>query len=152
MEQQKANNSAVIEEAPRLVVRLSGGLGNQLFQLAHGVALSQELNRPLMLDLSDLHQHFKNRSFQLDQFVLHSSISWGTLTKLETDQMLKEQHFEYADVMPRDQEQGTYVRGFWQSERYFEQHEKLLRELLQFKQPLTTDYQTFNDQLATEKR
>lgn len=51
----------------QLIIRVNGGLGNQLFQYAFGYALARRLGRELRLDLTDF-SVFKGRTYQLDHF------------------------------------------------------------------------------------
>jgi hypothetical protein len=68
-----------------IVVRLQGGLGNQMFQYAFGLRLATELNVPLFFDIA----HFSDpsipnetpRSFELGQ--------WNTHIKFLTDEQRK---------------------------------------------------------------
>jgi len=51
-----------------LVVRVSGGLGNQMFEYALGLAVAQRTGRALRLDLTDFLVFRGGRTYQLDQF------------------------------------------------------------------------------------
>jgi len=60
-----------------LVVRISGGLGNQMFEYALGLSFAKRTGRELRLDLSDF-LIFRGRTYQLDQF--HGPLAtkwWG---------------------------------------------------------------------------
>jgi len=52
----------------KLVVRISGGLGNQMFEFALGLAMSQRTGRELRLDLTDFIIFRSGRTYQLDHF------------------------------------------------------------------------------------
>ena len=66
----------------RLIIRISDGLGNQLFEYALGKYLSDKLGCEMVFDKS----HFlvsKNRTFQLNKFVGPAKVSqWGKLKEL----------------------------------------------------------------------
>ena len=66
----------------RLIIRISDGLGNQLFEYALGKYLSDKLGCEMVFDKS----HFlvsKNRTFQLNKFVGPAKVSqWGKLKGL----------------------------------------------------------------------
>lgn len=66
----------------RLIIRISDGLGNQLFEYALGRYLSDKLGCEMVFDKS----HFlvsKNRTFQLNKFVGPAKVSrWGKMKEL----------------------------------------------------------------------
>lgn len=57
-----------------IIVRMRGGLGNQLFQLAYGMFLKKEYNaKKLILDIEEF-QHYYVRNFELEHFNLDNII------------------------------------------------------------------------------
>jgi hypothetical protein len=130
-----------------IIVRLSGGMGNQMFQYALGRVLSIKHNVPLKLDTTFLfnqtaiplvRKNFVPRPYALDVFTIEADsakpneIPWygkpffsGILMQA-IDALLRklaflpgwEKSFTYS---PRVLEYGpnTYLAGFWQSEKYF---------------------------------
>ena len=56
----------------KLVVRISEGLGNQLFMYANAYALSKKLGYDLFIDNLSAYKKVKIRSFLLDQFKIES--------------------------------------------------------------------------------
>lgn len=54
-----------------ILVRLIGGLGNQMFQYATGRALAARLDAPLLLDLRDF-RHYKLRHYGLDRMQIEA--------------------------------------------------------------------------------
>lgn len=121
-----------------IVVRLMGGLGNQMFQYAAGRALALKHNVSLSLDLSFLKAHagdqYTQRHFELDQFSIAATIATekeldlfsaaprGFLHKLFGKQnqykIYNESSSSYnpASEMLQD---NVLLNGFWQSEKYF---------------------------------
>ena len=73
-----------------LVVRLMGGLGNQMFQCAAGIALSQKMGRQLLLDVSLLGEnsgrsvHDIIRDFELSE-LFHGPFHFAS--RLQTDRL-----------------------------------------------------------------
>lgn len=134
-----------------IVVKLKGGLGNQLFQYATAKSLSIKHNTSLYLDLSllnaDPKQQYTKRELelnlfniaakqikkkQLNNFFRKQSI-WNRIqTKLFGRYDIQNQNgFEY-DSNFENYTKNTYLNdGYWQSEKYFKNiRENLLNELV----------------------
>lgn len=77
-----------MKKQEKLVVRLSGGLGNQLFKLMAGVKLSETLGKELAVDISwfryfhDKHGRVHERHFELDYFPNLSNFEYFTSRNL----------------------------------------------------------------------
>ena len=128
-----------------IVSRISGGLGNQMFQYAAGRRLADRLGTSLMLDLSS----FRNdplRAFALDRYELRTDAMtdamrarlpvrfggswWRRLLRVNgaAIRVLREKGLGYQ---PGIESAGddTMLVGYWQSERYFSDlRPQLLRE------------------------
>ena len=64
----------------KVVVRISGGLGNQMFEYAVGCAMADRTGRALRFDLTDFIIFMKGRSYQLNHFVGPSRIPhWNSI-------------------------------------------------------------------------
>lgn len=123
-----------------IIVRLNGGLGNQMFQYAAGRAIAYRNNTNLKLDISSFEQ-YTLRSYSLDcfniieDFATHNEIkrlkpdrsqlfSFG-LNKLQQKIMPWHNHneiIEHTIVFNPDVRKITgnaYLDGYWQSEKYF---------------------------------
>ncbi|MEI7488863.1 MAG: alpha-1,2-fucosyltransferase, partial [Chryseobacterium sp.] len=126
-----------------IIVRLMGGLGNQMFQYAAGKALADRLGVSLQLDRTFLDQRSENpgytlRNFELDVF----QISAGTAEKSVVARMRKplenSMHRKLSNMFPslirnhvfsetqkkliKEFELLTdpvYMEGYWQTEKYF---------------------------------
>jgi len=131
-----------------IVVRLAGGMGNQMFQYAVGRALSVKHGVPLKLDTTFLDHrikmphflrpNFSFRSFDLDVFNIQAEIAkpseisfwnrpilWGR-SMLVIDAVLRKLAFLpgwekkfYFDERILQLGSNAYLEGFWQSEKYF---------------------------------
>lgn len=142
-----------------IVVRLVGGLGNQMFQYAAGRALSIAYNVPLLLDVSgfsnnglhqgfELHRIFKGQIELADQSVLHEILGWRSykhmLSLLLRPSMhwfhgrrfIVEPHFHYWEGI-QNLCPPCYLSGYWQSEQYFSKNVTLIRDDFTFTQPLS---------------
>lgn len=119
-----------------IVVQLTGGLGNQMFQYAAGrrLALSQDL--PLKIDTAALARE-PDRAFGLGAFqleVLHATsreirslrpdrglrrfMRRITRTPIRNGAVVTEKHFHF-DRSLLDHRGEAYLTGYWQSEKYF---------------------------------
>ncbi|OGI95609.1 hypothetical protein A2917_03610 [Candidatus Nomurabacteria bacterium RIFCSPLOWO2_01_FULL_42_17] len=148
-----------------IIVRLSGGMGNQMFQYAIGRALSLKHNVPLKLDTMFLEHRIKIpyflrpgftfRNFDLDVFNIKAEIAklsdisfWnrpflGGKLMLVIDAILRklaflpgwEKRFSF-DKKVLDLGPNTYLQGFWQSKKYFLDVAQIIRQDFTLKEPL----------------
>jgi len=143
----------------QVVVQLSGGLGNQLFQYATGRAAALDRGGQLKLDQSNYSIDPK-RTYALDPFAIRAvrahtaDIPWAFRRSgshalsnrvarrlqsrigfsLDGPKVVRERHFHFdPDVIPRSG--SIYLAGYWQSHRYFEQAAAELRHELTFRVP-----------------
>jgi len=117
-----------------IVVRIVGGLGNQMFQYAAGRALSLRLGVPLKIDLS-AYESYTLRTYGLSHFDISAEVAdmgervegnslslMGRIRRrlgLGTHLAIyREKGLEFDPLMLRLAD-GTYLDGYWQSERYF---------------------------------
>ncbi len=106
-----------------IIVRLKGGLGNQMFQYALGCALSERLKVPLKLD-TRWFSISKNRKFGLDNFkippdilIQNRALGWFDFLRNEKPFFEKNPGFNNEVFILPD---NTTLDGYWQSEKYFE--------------------------------
>lgn len=137
-----------------VIVRLKGGLGNQLFQYAAGSALAHRLDAPLLLDLTYCRQD-PLRDYALDAYGVPEAIaSRSQVAAFAPDSGLRrtlakrtglpglflkkglfvEPHFH---VTPKFEtlRAPVFLDGYWQSEKYFSEISDSLREM--FSVPLS---------------
>ena len=119
-----------------IVVKLMGGLGNQMFQYALGRRLAHERGVPLKLDLSWFRDAAETgvdtvREYALDGWHAQASIASaedlsrfpgneGLLARLGLmrSPLLRERGFRFdASVLRAGS--SAYLTGYWQSEKYF---------------------------------
>lgn len=135
-----------------IVVKLIGGLGNQMFQYAAGRYLAHLHQTELLVDVSHLNKEangaYTQRRFELDvwnvnvkvatekdiqRFNIHRSnkisrVLQRTLPILFSNVYAAESGAAYQKQF-LNFPKNTYLDGFWQSERYFKPiREKLLQE------------------------
>ena len=121
----------------RVIVRLEGGLGNQLFQYATGRTIARATGRDRLLDTS-AYREDRLRSYQLDRFAiaarplrrgdvpylkLRRSRLGAILPRRSRVEIVREAFPARVPVWPERgavSDAGTpYLIGYWQSERYF---------------------------------
>lgn len=139
----------------RVIVEINGGLGNQLFQIAHGLSLVQADQRRLLVDLSRLrsrsrrgtHRNYELGGFSFDiqeaskrELAIFHAINTLDIYPRITAQVkstfsTKTRAFRVEDS-PTYRDHGkltaetTYVQGYWQSAQYFESIAQKLRKFL----------------------
>jgi hypothetical protein len=131
-----------------LIIQLTGGLGNQMFQYAASKALAIKLNTELYLDKT----HFfttpmgkKNlRSYELSQFSIDQKFRQPTFHWIKKYLKVKqvysgfktyvEPHVHFSSVFFNITDK-TYIEGFFQSEKYFKDYEAEIRNDFKFKNP-----------------
>jgi hypothetical protein len=110
-----------------IYVKLSGGLGNQMFQYAAARALSLRLRTELLLDISWFKHNSKTaispRSYELGVFTVEAKKYDGqsVISKLfiKKHTVFQEKYFQYnSDIL--EVSENTLLEGYWQSEKYFE--------------------------------
>src|SRR5467141_2669942 len=122
-----------------IVVRLSGGLGNQMFQFAAGYALSLRLGVECRVDVSAFQR--TNRRYELGCFAGAPNITkdsdlplasrlarWGITgsVAVKRGSMLRRTHiFQEKSAFVFDREflssgHNSYIVGYFQSETYIE--------------------------------
>jgi hypothetical protein len=135
----------------KLVSRIFGGIGNQLFIYASSRALSLRTKTTLSLESKTgfLKDNFK-RTYKLNQFnILAKDCSWVDsfyflikrkfpwlkalfFTNARDLKELDSTQF-YAEILTKNITGPTYMEGYWQSVLYFQEFEKEIRNELKFK-------------------
>lgn len=114
-----------------IVIKLMGGLGNQIFQWAFGKSLSQKFGMKFYLDLSsyNVQENITFRYFSLNKFPnLKYEIIDMEKHNIENFIIIKES--EYNEDFKIDKNKNYYFDGYWQSENYFiEISEEIKKEL-----------------------
>ena len=131
-------------------IKLSGGLGNQMFQFATGFATAKKNNVRLSLDLSYINQRQLFNGFELEKvFDIYSKVSFlnkglsfksinfkEILNKIDiTFYNFKEPHFHYTSNI-LDIPKHSFLDGYWQSELYFKNYSKEIKKIFNFSNQL----------------
>lgn len=136
-----------------IVVKLKGGLGNQMFQYACGKAVSLKHNSLLYLDISGFPDH-NGRKYSLEGLNVKANIADNCLLRKFKDGLLSvllkklgfnidfryKCYFEKKRIVfdPEifDAGDNIYIDGYWQNEEYFKHIERILLEDFTLKNPL----------------
>lgn len=117
------------------IIKLQGGLGNQLFQCAYGLAYEQRNDETVMFDFSWYYNSDKsfgglvsNRKFMLDRFNTNIKIATEDLVKSIKQNKLNiivENGPEYDSNLLQISG-NKYIKGFFQNEQYFKDYKQLI--------------------------
>ena len=131
-------------------IKLSGGLGNQMFQFAAGYAVARKNNVELSLDLKRFNHRSDHDGFHLQNvFDIYSKVSFlnnpinfqlinfkEILNKINISyHKFKEPHFHYTHKM-LNIPKHSLLNGYWQSELYFKSYSKEIRKIFNFRNKL----------------
>ena len=114
-----------------IVTKLQGGLGNQLFQWAVSKRLSEKYNTEYYFDLS----YFNTSStglvskWNLEIEKLNLDFKTFQIEKMNLKSITDNFHYQEID-------NNSFLDGYWQSEKYFIEIEKLIREDLKIEKSL----------------
>lgn len=142
-----------------IIVKLNGGLGNQLFQYAFARGVSSRLKTDFKLDLTAFGRYYTHDPYLLHRFDISPAIA-GDLDMCGFV-WLRKHHAFFESLYSRIRSSGmdlpwycrergfrfdpgvfsrkgaTYFDGFWQSEEYFKHIGDEIREELKLKEPLS---------------
>ena len=144
-----------------IVSSIVGGLGNQMFQFAAGRALALDRGQAVKLDTSGFENYKLHQGFQLQQAfkgqfnaasgseisallgwqrapLIQRILSRPSAAVLRKHNLIVEPHFQYWDGI-RNAPDDCYLKGYWQSEKYFQVHAAALRADFAFKLPLADE-------------
>jgi len=146
-----------------VVVNLSGGLGNQMFQYAFGKGLAEKFQTRLYLDTRSFQEHGDNRvdsngvavrQYELGCFNINPDFStqkelgfffpnnhfftkaWHKLERLIGSKvLLYESSYGFNPSVIERAMKNTYLHGYWQSHLYFEAITDSIRRDFTFQVP-----------------
>lgn len=142
-----------------------------MFQYAVGRALSLEHGVSMCLDAEDFSQHIIHQGFELERVFsmplafaspedLHRTLGWQSsrfalrlLARpearfLRSNSLIIEPHFQYFDGIKRVPS-SCYLRGYWQSERYFAAVADVIRADFAFRLPLSGENRRLAETMRT---
>lgn len=113
-----------------ILVKLKGGLGNQMFQYAFGKYLSLKNRTSLVLDTSYFDMNFQGnvtpRKYGLDYFNISEGSEYRKSLKNHLAEVFGKKHIfressisEYKPELTATRSRNVELEGYWQSEKYF---------------------------------
>ncbi len=136
-----------------IIVNLTGGLGNQLFQYAMALSVAERKNNALFFDITSF-KWDALREYELYKLGVKNNVASDALIhkikntpsnffstikkKLNIDlayyeeSYIKEKKFEFDPNFPKFNNDNVYFDGYWQSEKYFNNIRNILLRNLTF--------------------
>ncbi len=152
-----------------VTIRLMGGLGNQMFQYAAALGLAARQGKALMLDISYFEAD-KTRPYQLCHLKVpqdidtsarlagsvSNSIAARVIRRIKRgayhEDVYREPHFHFDPALFSLSGVDIRLNGYFQSPRYFDKVEELLRERFQPKAPLSVTAADWAARIAASPR
>ena len=119
----------------KIIVKIQGGFGNQLFEYAAGYSCAKKLGFDFYLD-KELYDSDKFRDYNLNKFNIIENIATkdivGNLNKntLFSHTSFSERHlsFNFKQI-----KKSAYLRGYFQSEKWFKDYNEEIKKMFTFK-------------------
>ena len=164
-------NNETIKKDIMIVIRLRGGLGNQMFQYAAGKHIATKLGVGMKLDLTSLlktnqNESYTSRDFQmdffnfepsfllqpnfirfLDRFRLNFLLQIIKSLKLIRYKKYKEKTFTVDEFIIKNPKDKYLYVGYWQSEKYSKSIEDELRKDFQFKDKFSNEAESIYESI-----
>lgn len=158
--------------ADKLIVRIFGGLGNQLFCYAAARRLALKNNAELVIDhVSGFEfDHKYRRHYQLDKFHIPCRLAtpserfkpFPRLRRYIKKRVHRSKPFEKRPYILQEgvdfdkrlldiRFKGTkYLEGYWQSEQYFTDIEEVIRNELRFQEPVDPENHRMREAITSK--
>lgn len=156
-----------------IIVKLMGGLGNQMFQYSLGKNLSIIKNIPLKLDIN-FYKDNNNRQYFLDNYDIFEPFSsfeeilkigyrglsgtYGSIFKrfqklfpIKLRTILYENYLKPFNNKILKVGNSIYLDGYWQSEKYFYQNRNLIRQIFSNPKSVSEDIREYGKKLSKYK-
>ncbi|MCF7834032.1 MAG: alpha-1,2-fucosyltransferase [Candidatus Pacebacteria bacterium] len=139
-------------------IYLKGGMGNQMFQYALGRVLSMKNKVPLVLDTSFYDLDLKpKREYDLDVFNLFSDLKIEKKLNIfkrflfgMSGKVIKEKFFHFDSEIFKIGD-NAILEGYWQSPKYFEGYEDIIKKDFSFKKDFSLEIQNLAKEIKDKK-
>lgn len=143
-----------------IIMKLWGGLGNQLFEYALGRRLAHDRKTRLFLDLSFFKKDSRRR-YSLSDFNIEAAIAPKSqifklkfLNFFNSNKSISEKSLVQERGFAFDQEiltvkDSVYLNGYWQSHKYFEDIDNILRKEITLKKTQDEKYIQWLEKIST---
>lgn len=121
-----------------IIVRIVGGLGNQMFQYAYAKSLQQQ-GFEVQIDISKFKTYTLHGGYQLDKYKidLDTADEFSTfLGKIKLKKNIREKSLLFDEKLFR-LSGNEYVKGYFQTEKYFKEIRAILLEQFTIQQKLS---------------
>lgn len=140
-----------------IIVNFMGGLGNQMFQYACGLALSCTTEQRVLYAADIFGQQSTFNGFELDAvfglapriatpsdlkrvlgkigsnpYIRRATMKYERLEALMPDTAIFERNFVFEQDLAAKLSKGGYLHGYWQSEQYFENVKEQVHQAFKF--------------------
>ncbi len=120
-----------------IILKLKGGLGNQIFQYAFGLNLSRLTSKKLYIDLSYYNKITLDtkRNYELLKYPIEidgykkDNILKQLFESYIMGYKIDEKKFEILDLTKLKNMKKIIIDGYWQSEKYFDGSENIILEI-----------------------
>jgi hypothetical protein len=135
-----------------IIVRILGGLGNQMFQYAYAKALSLD-GYYVKLDLSKIKKYKLHGGYQLDKYKIDLEIADSfsiLLGKIGMKKSKKEKSLLFDDNL-KSLKGNEYVKGYFQTEKYFNEIRNTLLSEFVINQKISLETHKIAEQIKSLK-
>lgn len=134
-----------------IVVKLQGGLGNQIFQYAFARAISQRNGVEFALDTQALEngEGITKRHYALEPFAMNPRLlnPEESLNLTKEYSLYKEDYRSPQEQMAAFPRDNCYFNGYWQNEAYFRDFADNIRSDLGLRLPISERAQNFRSDI-----
>jgi hypothetical protein len=135
-----------------IIVRILGGLGNQMFQYAYAKALEQN-GYDVTIDISKFKKYKLHGGYQLDKFNINlenaNSLSI-ILGKIGIKKSTKEKNLLFDDNL-KSLKGNEYIKGYFQTEKYFNEIRNTLLSEFVINQKISLETDKIAEQIKSSK-
>ena len=124
-----------------IIPNIKGGLGNQMFQIAAAIGVAEKNNLQYAINYNLKHncgQGFKPSKYRNNLFLNIPH------TEVTPDITYSEPFFHYQDIILKG---TTLIDGYFQSEKYFNHCNTLVRDIFKFGDEETKSWETIKQQI-----